>query len=134
MAALVTRHVTTTPSMHTEELPCPHTPEQTFSEVISAKALRRSSLTVLETQVVAVLRSMGWQVVPVPASEVPKVMQTVNHPMDKITRHSLHGAVNILPDHKAGSYALIFIDSGCPKPLPGNLAEDEDNLMQFLKL
>ena len=50
---------------------------------------------------------------PVPASRIPHIGQMLVHPIDDIAKGTLHGAVNIVPDHQAPVYALIFINSGC---------------------
>jgi hypothetical protein len=113
MVALVARHVTAVPSVRSMDLRCPQKSESAFSEVITARPPRRATIAALQADVAGVLRSSGWHVVPVPARKVPMITSVTSHPIDDIAREALRGAVNILPDARAGAYALIFINSGC---------------------
>jgi hypothetical protein len=119
MAALVGGHVTAAPRVRSVTLRCPRAAQSARSDVITAKARQRASMVALDTEVTAVLRASGWRVAAVPATRVPAIMPLAAHPIDDIAKGVLRGAVNILPDPRAGAYALIFINSGCRTTRPG---------------
>ena len=112
-AALAARHVTGTPTLRTIRSGCPLRSQSVVSEVIRAPAATPTTMAAMHTEVATVLRSAGWRVAPVPASKIPRIGLMLRHPIDEIAKGTLRGAVNILPDRRTGTYALIFINSGC---------------------
>src|SRR5262249_20004644 len=84
-----------------------------YSADLLARPPTRSSVTRLSARVTTVLRAGDWQVTPVNLQKVHFPFATVPHPASRMSRRGLRGALNVLPDQRAGSQAPVFVESFC---------------------
>ena len=84
-----------------------------YSADLLARPATRSGVAELNTRMTTVLRAGGWQVAPVDLRKQHFPFATVPHPASRMNRRGLRGALNVLPDQRAGSQALMFVESPC---------------------
>lgn len=84
-----------------------------YSADLLARPAARTSEAGLSARLTATLRAAGWRVTPIDLQKEHLVIATVAHPAYRMSRPGLLGALNVLPDRRAGSQALVFVESPC---------------------
>jgi hypothetical protein len=97
-----------------------------YSADIFAEPAVPLNMASLGREVAAVLRVQGWKVATVNLRGVHVPLPTVPHPAYQLSRAGLQGVINILPRHRTGSQALVFVQSPCfdAGPMSGGLQKE----------